>query len=252
MVYTTKDLTVYKPKGVLTTKPLPELNIPDLNLDNLILQLQQTVNSGKWVVFKGWQNDRLRLDAERQNWIIKHIQNLGLSAEELAKTKASIILSAQMVSDLVNGYYEEARQKFELSAQQHLTALKQEHENRRKMDDEALMRQLHIQEKAFLNEALKWQAEEQKHKSELAKLRASLAEKIISEFSFKNIDARQVFILGKSATDKQVDILSKFKRILLIHSEPENILIRLAQKSFVKIIKTKIIGLKPEEIKNLF
>jgi hypothetical protein len=195
MVYTTKDLTVYNPKGVLTTQPLPVLNIPELSLDNLISELHKTVNSGKWVIFKGWQNKRLELDADRQNWIIRHIQNLGLTAEELAKTKASIILSSQMVADLVEGYYEEARQKFELSAQQHLTALKQEHDNRRKMDDEAVMRQLLIQEKSFLNQSLKWQAEEQKYNSDLAKLRAKLAGKIIDEFSFKNIDARQVFII---------------------------------------------------------
>lgn len=195
MVYTTKDLTVYNPKGVLTTKPLPELNIPELSLDNLVYELHKTINTGKWVIFKGWQNTRLQLDAQRQDWIIKHIQNLKLSVEEMAKTKAAIILSRQMVEDLIAGYYQEARQKFELSAQQHLTALKQEYEYRRRMDDEALMREMKIQEQSFINQQLKWTAELEKQKSELARLRAELAQKIISEFSFKNIDARQVFVI---------------------------------------------------------
>lgn len=195
MVYTTKDLTVYKPKGVLTTARNTELDIPALNLDNLIYELQKTVNSGRWIVFKGWQNTRLQLDAQRQSWIIQQIKNLGLTAEEMAKTKASIILNPQIVEDLVEGYYEEARRKFELATQQHLTALKQEHEYRQRMDDEAMMRQLKIQEQSFLNQQIKWEAEFQRQKSQLAGLRAELARKIIDEFSFKNIDARQVFII---------------------------------------------------------
>jgi hypothetical protein len=61
-----------------------------------------------------------------------------------------------------------------------------------------------------------------------------------------------VSILGKSATDKQVEILSKFKRILLIHPAPHNIANRLMANSFVKINQNSVIGLSKEEIKALF
>ena len=44
-----------------------------------------------------------------------------------------------------------------------------------------------------------------------------------------------VSLIGKTMTDKQAEQLAKFINILVIHPEPDNILVRLARNSFVKV-----------------
>jgi len=47
-----------------------------------------------------------------------------------------------------------------------------------------------------------------------------------------------VSLIGKTMTDKQAEQLAKFINILVIHPEPDNILVRLARNSFVKVSPT--------------
>jgi hypothetical protein len=65
-------------------------------------------------------------------------------------------------------------------------------------------------------------------------------------------DLPSVSIMGNSATDKQIELLSKFKNILLIHKEPHNIAIRLMANSFVKTYNNSVEGIEAEQIKALF
>jgi len=44
-----------------------------------------------------------------------------------------------------------------------------------------------------------------------------------------------VALIGKSMTDIQADQLSQFTRVVLVHPEPDNIIVRLSKKSFVKV-----------------
>jgi hypothetical protein len=44
-----------------------------------------------------------------------------------------------------------------------------------------------------------------------------------------------VSLIGRTMTDKQAEQLAKFINILVIHPEPDNILVRLARNSFVKV-----------------
>ena len=44
-----------------------------------------------------------------------------------------------------------------------------------------------------------------------------------------------VSLIGKTMTDKQAEQLAKFINILVIHPEPDNILVRLSRNSFVKV-----------------
>jgi len=63
-----------------------------------------------------------------------------------------------------------------------------------------------------------------------------------------------VGLMGKSATSVQLELLQRFKRILLLHPEPENIRNRLNEYSFVKTPKLEkpIDELTKEEISSLF
>jgi len=54
----------------------------------------------------------------------------------------------------------------------------------------------------------------------------------VLELAKQNIPA--VALIGKTMTDKQAEQLLRFKRITLIHPEPDNIVIRLSKTSFVK------------------
>lgn len=47
-----------------------------------------------------------------------------------------------------------------------------------------------------------------------------------------------VSLIGKTMTDKQAEQLSRFTRVVLVHPEPDNIVVRLARKSFVKVSPT--------------
>lgn len=44
-----------------------------------------------------------------------------------------------------------------------------------------------------------------------------------------------VSLIGKSMTETQAEQLSRFTSVILVHPEPDNILVRLAKKSFVKV-----------------
>lgn len=60
-------------------------------------------------------------------------------------------------------------------------------------------------------------------------------------------------LLGKSATDGQIDLLKTFKRIMLFHPEPDNIILRLSQYCFIKAITLNSVReLSSEEIKKYF
>jgi hypothetical protein len=44
-----------------------------------------------------------------------------------------------------------------------------------------------------------------------------------------------VSLVGKTMTDTQAEQLSRFSRVVLVHPEPDNIVVRLAKKSFVRV-----------------
>lgn len=63
-----------------------------------------------------------------------------------------------------------------------------------------------------------------------------------------------VGLMGKSATGAQLELLRKFKRILLLHPEPENIRNRLSEFAFVKtpVLSKPIQELTKEDLAALF
>ncbi|MFW5983181.1 MAG: hypothetical protein ACOCQ4_01675, partial [bacterium] len=87
---------------------IKQFDLDNLNLLNLSQELEETINSKRWVIFKGWNINRIRLDVERQKWIRNHIEELGKTAESLAQTKANLFVHEQMVQNLIDGYYKEA------------------------------------------------------------------------------------------------------------------------------------------------
>ncbi len=63
-----------------------------------------------------------------------------------------------------------------------------------------------------------------------------------------------VGLMGKSATNAQLELLRRFKRILLFHPEPENIRNRLSEFSFVKApnIEKPTLELTKDDVSALF
>jgi len=63
-----------------------------------------------------------------------------------------------------------------------------------------------------------------------------------------------VGLMGKSATRTQLELLWRFKRILLLHPEPENIRNRISEFSFVKapLLEKTVRELTKNEISALF
>ena len=63
-----------------------------------------------------------------------------------------------------------------------------------------------------------------------------------------------VGLMGKSATNSQHELLRKFKRILLLHPEPENIRNRLTEHAFVKtpMLEKPVKKLTKDDISALF
>ena len=63
-----------------------------------------------------------------------------------------------------------------------------------------------------------------------------------------------VGLMGKSATSSQLELLRRFKRILLLHPEPENIRNRLTEFAFVKapLLEKPIKELTKDNISALF
>ncbi len=103
-------------KNLSYGKPMHELNavefdLNNLNLVNLAQELNETINSQRWVIFKGWNVSRVKMDVERQEWIKEHIDKLGETSKSLAQTKANLFLHNKMVEDLIQKYYAEAEIK---------------------------------------------------------------------------------------------------------------------------------------------
>ena len=63
-----------------------------------------------------------------------------------------------------------------------------------------------------------------------------------------------VGLMGKSATSSQLELLRRFKRILLLHPEPDNIRNRLSEFVFVKapLLEKPVIELTKDSISALF
>ena len=61
-------------------------------------------------------------------------------------------------------------------------------------------------------------------------------------------------LMGKSATDSQLELLRRFKRILLLHPEPENIRNRLTEFAFVKnpLLEKLVRELTKDDVSALF
>ena len=58
---------------------------------------------------------------------------------------------------------------------------------------------------------------------------------IFTALDFIKSGTPAVSLIGKSMTDIQAEQLSKFTSVVLVHPEPDNIVARLAKKSFVKV-----------------
>ncbi len=61
-------------------------------------------------------------------------------------------------------------------------------------------------------------------------------------------------LMGKSATGTQIELLRRFKRILLLHPEPENIRNRICEFAFVKAppLEKPVLELGKEDVSSLF
>jgi hypothetical protein len=71
---------------------------------------------------------------------------------------------------------------------------------------------------------------------------------ILISRGFKNTLA----LFTKTATDRQLEKLQNFNRIVIFNCVGENVAARLSQKCFVKLVKTPVKDLTDEEIKALF
>ena len=63
-----------------------------------------------------------------------------------------------------------------------------------------------------------------------------------------------VGLMGTSATNSQLELLRRFKRILLLHPEPENIRNRLTEFAFVKnpLLEKPVRELTKDDVSALF
>ncbi len=170
----------------------------DLSLQELYQQLKQSINSPKPRLLKVWGNRKLELDAERTRWLISQIDAFGDSIDSLARVKAKMLLTPQMIQDLVNGYYAEAK----LKAEEMVTKL---HEQ----DMQRKTREAELKRKDLENEKL--EAE-----NTLIKLQAELLKKVVNEMEIENITASQAFVLIKALdpkSDDNLDFQSKEKMV---------------------------------------
>lgn len=92
------------------------------NLAKLYSNLQSTINS-KTPLFafsKKWQNERIRLDNEKQRFILQKITDLKQIGKEFLELKADAIFSEQLLKNLVEERIMLAEQYFERAKAEHL------------------------------------------------------------------------------------------------------------------------------------
>ena len=101
---------------------IPKFNLANLNLLDLSRELQSTLNSGT-PFFLSLGNRKLRLEAERQEWMIRHIENLGVASEALARTQAKLFFSQQLMENLIRDFKAKAEREWELAERTHFATL---------------------------------------------------------------------------------------------------------------------------------
>lgn len=197
MVYTkaSKEGRLPVRKDSPLMKETSVFDLAQLDLLSLAQELQTTIQSKRWVLFKGWSVERARLDAERQGWIIEQIRNLSIATEELARTKANLFLHEQMIQDLINGYYYEA-EKRAIERANEIERIKKEHEDHlQRIDDQA-------ESRALENERVRSEIKQMRANIRLTELQGELLSKVIREMDVDNINPSQAFLLVKALNPK--------------------------------------------------
>lgn len=78
-----------------------EIDLSSLDLRGMTRQLASVINKPNAIFFKGWANDRLRLDVERVHIIKDYIDAIQAAGESFINLKADAIFSYEKIQGLV-------------------------------------------------------------------------------------------------------------------------------------------------------
>lgn len=159
-----------------------------LSLASMTNQLQDSLNSKRWVIFKGWQNNRMLLDVERVRILTGYINAMNITYDAAIQLKAKQVLSGHLVQLLVDSELAKFEKEAKLNAARVRYELKKLEIDAESLDEDLISKKLS-------NDYTRAQ-----NTSEF--LKADLLKKIIEDLNFGEITSAQAWILSKALDPK--------------------------------------------------
>lgn len=118
----------------IKTNALFDLN--KLNVAQLVENVQSSIDKkpSRFLIFRNRENKKIQLETAKVQYLIENVSSLRSLGNEMLKLQADAILTAKTLSYLVNNQRRKFQMEFELSVEQHYTALHSEKTKRKLLD----------------------------------------------------------------------------------------------------------------------
>lgn len=179
---------------------IPKFNLSQLNMVQIAHDLSTMMNKpnpsgwlGKW-----WGNKKLDLDNDRISHMANYIERVRSLNQSMINAQAELFLSAQVLEDIINGYYIEAERKAEKQLKEHENLI-------HSLNDE-------MEKREITNDRARAEIEAIRATTRLTEIQGKVLEKLVNELDLANITPAQAFVFVKSLNpnaDANVDFASQ-------------------------------------------
>jgi len=198
---------------------LKGFDLSNLTIDNLELQITKTINSKEpfFIISKRRQNERIKLDNEKQSFILEKIQTIKETLTNINQLKASLFLSDEFVANLIADEQMRAEHYFQLAIANHkksLTKIISEiklTENEINHDNALLGQEIKINEGIDADNEIKIaQAEKLRAEADSIKTQTELKRMVMDNIDFSNFPPAYISELVTALSGVNVRSFSEF------------------------------------------
>jgi len=202
---TNADKIERKRKHQIVAQQRKVIDLDSIRMDGLLSNLRSLTNSSSRKPSDCaliWSGERIvrkqQLDGESANHIISQIERLGLSAETLARTKASMLYSQQLIFDII----EQNEYEAELKIEEFKTQIYEQQHTRLSLDDDASSRLIELDRLKLHNEGLKADNAEKLARANLTQAQVRLVNNVVDGIDLDKPTYAQVLLLVKALDPK--------------------------------------------------
>ena len=176
---------------------MPTIDLDQMNLQQMFSSVQEFANEGEAFIFKGRQIKRFEMGVRRQELLIDQIRNLGVAAEVLARTQASLFMSTALRDALIA----ESEREIRFAVLAFETRVKNEMDNQKAIEDGAEARRIELDRRRAEVEMFKLRETAEVNsinaRTEGEKAKANIINEVFKHLNFENLPpALQTYIIS--------------------------------------------------------